>query len=142
LFSYGFIRYKEITNKVCVLINTLYNLRPTDTIVNESNLRLIISLLRESARNLAVSYDFKIDDNVMIMRERKLDRIRQISQGTHKIGDRLSDLISKRSGISRSSRNTDSTKKNNPMAIDFKGIKGFRAESYLRNYWNKFTIDE
>jgi len=110
--------------------------------VNESNLRLIISLLRESARNLAVSYDFKIDDNVMIMRERKLDRIRQISQGTHKIGDRLSDLISKRSGISRSSRNTDSTKKNNTMAIDFKGIKGFRAESYLRNYWNKFTIDE
>jgi len=97
--------------------------------VNGSNLRLIISLLRESARNLAVSYDYKLEENVMFMREQKNLRIKQISMGVSKFGDRMSDAISRKSGISKSSRNTESTNKKNTSSIIHQGIKGYRAES-------------
>lgn len=50
------------------------------------------------------------------MREQKNIRIKQLTMGTSKWGDRMSDAISRKSGVSRSSRNTESTNKKNQNA--------------------------
>lgn len=79
---------------------------------------------------MSISYEYKADDSIVQIRERKIEKIKQIAQHGGKFGDKLSDVISRRSGVSRSSKLSDSTK-NKPTKSELKNfcVKGFRPDS-------------
>lgn len=72
---------------------------------------MVRSFLSEAARSLVISIDYKTDDNIIQVRERKNEKYKLMSLNSSKFGDKMSDLISRRSGVSRSSKLSESTKK-------------------------------
>jgi hypothetical protein len=90
---------------------------------------MVRSFLSEAARSLVISIDYKTDDNIIQVRERKNEKYKLMSLNSSKFGDKMSDLISRRSGVSRSSKLSESTKNKQVKSHKDFCVKGFRPES-------------